>query len=112
MVNGSTFNLQPSTFNFQLFNMQFPKVISVKAIGKYKIQVHFNDNTQGDYDISHLAGKGIFKLWDADNNFSRVFINKESGAISWPGEIDLDTLNIYCKIKGISVDKYLHGQTN
>jgi hypothetical protein len=92
--------------------MQFPKVVAVKAIEKYKLLVSFNDETQGVYDISHLAGKGIFKVWDTDNNFSKVFINKESGAISWPGEIDLDTLNIYCTIKGISTDKYLHSQTD
>ncbi len=92
--------------------MQFPKVISVKAIQKYKIVVQFNDGTEGVCDLSHLAGKGIFSLWEKDNNFSKVFINNESGAITWPGEIDLDTLNIYCKIKGISTDKYLQSQTN
>jgi hypothetical protein len=92
--------------------MQFPKVISVKAIQKYKIEVHFDDSTQGVYDLSHLAGKGVFNLWEKDDNFSKVFINNESGAISWPGEIDLDTLNIYCKIQGISTDKYLQSQTN
>lgn len=92
--------------------MQLPKVISVKATQKYKIEVHFDDGTQGFYDLSHLAGQGIFKLWEKDDNFSKVFISKESGAISWPREIDLDTLNIYCKIKGISTDKYLQSQTN
>ena len=92
--------------------MQFPKVISVKAIQKYMIEVQFNDGTRGIYDLSHLAGKGVFSLWEKDNNFLKVFINAESGAISWPGEIDLDVLNIYCKIKGISTDKYLQSQTN
>ncbi len=92
--------------------MQFPKVTSVKAIEKYKIQVYFSDGTQGVYDVSHLAGKGIFNEWDLSNNFFKVFVNKESGAISWPEEIDLDTLNIYCKIKGISIDKYVHSQSD
>ncbi len=82
--------------------MRFPKVIDVKTIEKYKIEVHFNDGFKGVYDLSHLAGKEVFKIWDEDDNFSKVFINKESGAVSWPGEIDLDSLNIYCRIKGIS----------
>ena len=92
--------------------MQFPKVISVKAIQKYKIVVLFNDGTEGVYDLSHLAGKGVFNLWEKDDNFSKVLIDNESGAISWPGEIDLDVRNIYCKIKGIPTDKYLQSQTN
>ncbi len=92
--------------------MPFPKIIAVKAIGNYKLQIHFNDETRGGYDLAHLAGKGIFKQWDADNNFSKVFIDEASGAISWPGDIDLDTLNIYCKIKGITTDNYLHTITD
>ena len=92
--------------------MPFPKIIAVKAIEKYKLQVHFNDDTRGVYDLAHLAGKGIFKQWDTDNNFTNVFIDAESGTISWPGRIDLDTLNIYCKIKGITTDNYLYTITD
>lgn len=92
--------------------MQFPKIIKVKAIQKYKIEVDFNDGTHGVYDLSHLSGKGVFKQWDKDDNFSKVFISKESGAISWEDEIDLDTLNIYCAIKGISPDSFLERQTH
>jgi hypothetical protein len=80
--------------------MQFPKIISVEAITKYKLKVHFNDGTQGMYELSDLAGQGVFKTWDIDNNFFKVFINKESGAISWPVEIDIDTINAYSAIKG------------
>lgn len=87
--------------------MPFPKIINVKAIEKYCIQVEFNDGTKGVYDLTHLAGKGVFKQWDDDNNFFKLFIDTESGAISWPGEIDVDTLHIYCSIKGISADKYM-----
>jgi hypothetical protein len=92
--------------------MKFPKITYVKALENYKIEVHFNDGTQGIYDVSHLSGKGVFKGWDAHNNFHKVFVDKESGAISWPDNIDLDTLNIYCKIKGISISKYLQTQSD
>ena len=87
--------------------MQFPKLVTVKAIEKYKLFVTFSDETKGIYDVSHLAGKGVFKTWDTNNNFFKVFINKESGAVEWPGEIDIDTLNIYCSVKGISMDECL-----
>ena len=87
--------------------MQFPKIKSVTAIENYVLHIVFADGTEGDYDISHLSGKGVFKTWDTGNTFDKVFINPESGAISWPGELDVDTINIYCAIKGISVDSYL-----
>ncbi|HEY8658793.1 MAG TPA: DUF2442 domain-containing protein [Hanamia sp.] len=90
--------------------MLFPKITSVEAIAKYKLKIHFADGIQGVYEVSDLAGKEVFKIWDIDNNFFKVFINKESGSISWPGEIDIDTINAYCTIKGISPDKYLNNQ--
>jgi hypothetical protein len=87
-----------------------PKIISVEPLEKYKIKVVFADGILGIYDVSDLAGKGVFKAWDVDDNFFKVYISKESGAISWPGEIDIDTLNAYCTIKGIAPDKYLNNK--
>ena len=81
--------------------MNFPKIISVTSIEKHKLYVRFSDASEGEYDVSHLAGKGVFKSWDTDDNFSKVSINTESGAITWPGELDIDTINVYCKMKGV-----------
>lgn len=87
--------------------MDLPKVKSVNAVKNYLLRVVFIDNTKGDYDVSHLAGKGVFKSWDLDNNFYKVFIDPESGTISWPGELDIDTINVYCSINNLDVDPYL-----
>ncbi len=70
----------------------------------YKLFVTFFDSTEGVYDVSHLAGKGVFESWEADNNFFKVSVNPESGAITWPGELDIDTINAYCKVKGVDAD--------
>jgi hypothetical protein len=87
--------------------MKFPKIKAVTAIRKYLLHVEFTDGTKGDYDAGFLAGKGVFKLWDNNNNFFKVFIDADSGAISWPGELDIDTINVYCTIKNIDADSYL-----
>ena len=92
--------------------MQFPKIISVEALEKYKLNLRFSDGTEGVYDVEDVAGKGVFKVWDVDENFFKVFINEESGAISWPGEIDIDTVNAYCTIKNISPESYFKKQMN
>ncbi len=90
--------------------MQFPKIISVEAVDKFKLKISFNDGVQGIYDVSDLAGNGVFKEWDHDDNFFKVFINKESGAISWLGGMDIDTLNAYCTITGMSPELYLQNK--
>jgi uncharacterized protein DUF2442 len=87
--------------------MKFPKIKSVKAISNYILHIVFADGTEGNYDAGFLAGKGIFKSWNNNNNFFKVFINADSGAISWPGELDIDTINVYCTIKGIDTESYL-----
>jgi hypothetical protein len=86
--------------------MIFPKVISVAAADKYKIRIKFNDGTEGTTDLSDMAGKGVFKAWDAGNTFSKVYINEESGAITWPGNIDIDILNCYLQIKDITYEQF------
>lgn len=90
--------------------MQFPKVKSVTAVVKYKLAVSFSDGTEGEYDVAHLTGKGVFKTWDIDDNFFKVSVNPQSGAITWPNELDIDTINTYCKIKGIDVQEYLESK--
>lgn len=84
-----------------------PTVTEVFAKEKYVIHVTFADGTSGNYDLSHLAGKGVFKAWDEDDNFFKVFTSDQSGAITWPGELDIDTITIYCSIREIGVDQYL-----
>lgn len=63
-------------------NVVTPKIISVEALEKYKLQLRLDDGTEGAYEISDLASHGVFKRWDVHNNFFKVFVNKESGAIS------------------------------
>ncbi|MEO5946475.1 MAG: DUF2442 domain-containing protein [Chitinophagaceae bacterium] len=79
--------------------MKFPKVITAISKGKYNIHLSFEDGVEGIVDLSDMAGKGIFTAWDKDDNFNKVFIEKESGAIAWPGNLDIDTLNCYIQIK-------------
>ncbi len=85
-----------------------PTVISVAAIEKHKIEVCFHDGTKGVYDLGHMEGRGVFWAWDDLNLFFNVFISPESGAITWPGELDIDTITVYCALKNISVDEYLN----
>lgn len=88
------------------------KVVAVKALEKYSIYIHFSDGSSGVLDLSRHAGRGVFKSWNEDDNFNKVFINDESGAITWPDEIDIDTMNAYFIINKITPEEYRQLNTN
>lgn len=73
----------------------------------YQLSVLFDDGLDGIIDVGHLAGRGVFKAWDVNDTFKKVYINRQNNSISWTGEIDIDTLNVYCTIKGISPQNFL-----
>lgn len=81
-------------------------VISATSLGKYKLRLAFNDGTEGTVDLSDMAGKGVFTAWDKNDLFDKVYIDNESGAIAWPGNLDIDTLNCYLQIKEITYGQY------
>jgi hypothetical protein len=82
------------------------KIISVKALERYKIYAEFNDGTKGVYDLSDLAGKSAFKIWEQPGYFNKVFINPENNAIAWNEMVEIDTLNCYLHIRNISFEEY------
>lgn len=85
-------------------------VDSVRPLKKYQLLVRFNDGKEGIVDLSHLAGEGVFKSCDEEDYFSKVFISEESKAITWPGEIDIDTYNVYSSITGLHPKEFLNQQ--
>jgi hypothetical protein len=75
------------------------KPVEVKALNKYLIWVKFEDGTAGKIDLSDSKGIGIFKLWDENDNFSKVFINKETYGIAWNDELEICPETLYDQIK-------------
>lgn len=77
------------------------KPMEVKALPDYKIHVKFEDGTEGEVDLSHLAGKGVFKLWNDYSQFEKIYIGNH-GSISWSDEVDICPDSVYLKITGKS----------
>ncbi len=76
------------------------RVKSVKATGLYKIRVVFSDGINGIADLSHLAGKGIFSLWNDPAAFEKVYVDAASGAIAWSEDVDICPDTIYFQLTG------------
>lgn len=82
----------------------FPLPVLVKSLGKYKIWLKYADKTEGVVDLSNLAGKGVFGIWENGSCFENVFIDPISNAIAWNEELDLCPDNLYLEIKGVSFE--------
>jgi CubicO group peptidase (beta-lactamase class C family) len=66
------------------------RVSAVEVLPAYKLKVRFIDGTEGTVDMSRLIcdpGAGVFASLRDPAAFSQAYV--ESGAVSWPGEIDL-----------------------
>jgi hypothetical protein len=80
------------------------KPIEVKALPDYKIWIKYPDGAAGEVDLSHLAGRGVFKFWDDYQNFQTVYI-ADDGAITWNDQVDLCPDSIYLRLTGKSPEE-------
>lgn len=74
------------------------KAIEVKPLDHYRISLKYDNGVAGVADLSHLAGKGVFSLWNDYSLFRQVYIDPGSGAIAWNNEIDLCPDSLYLNI--------------
>ena len=86
----------------------FVDPIAVEPRDGYQIWVRYEDGVEGVLDLSHLAGRGVFKAWDNRAFFEGVHINEEGGCVCWgcpPGsdmELDIAPETGYARLLGIT----------
>jgi hypothetical protein len=72
------------------------RVTAVEPRAKFRIWVRFQDGTEGEIDLSDVAGRGVFKRWtDYPHEFAAVTIDPVSGAPTWPGDLDIAPDRLY-----------------
>jgi len=64
------------------------KILFVKPVLRFAIEVGFDDEAHGIVDLADIAGKGVFSQWLKEGVFESVKITS-SGALEWPGELFL-----------------------
>jgi hypothetical protein len=80
-----------------------PRPIEVRTLPGYTVWLRFSDGASGEVDLSDLAGKGVFAAWLEPGFFERAYISDAAGTLSWPGELDLDPVVLYCEVTGKKV---------
>ncbi len=82
--------------------------VEVRAGGRYRIWLRYQDGTEGEVDLSHLAGKGVFAVWDKEGVFAEVTLGPH-GAIEWPGDVDLCPDALYLRLTGKQPEEVFAG---
>lgn len=78
--------------------------VAVRTQKGYRLWIRYEDGTEGTVDLSDLAERGVFKSWEDRSIFEAVRIN-ESGAIEWPGGLDLCGDAVYMRLTEKSPDE-------
>lgn len=68
---------------------------------QYRLWIRYEDGVEGEVDLSHLAGRGVFAIWNDYRVFEQVSIGP-SGELRWGEEVDLCPDALYMQITGKS----------
>ena len=80
-------------------NLKNMRVTHVKTLPSFRLELTFDNSDSGVVDLNHLAGRGVFSAWNQPGVFEQVAISA-SGAVEWPGEIDLCPDALYLQMTG------------
>jgi hypothetical protein len=80
------------------------KPVEVRAEEDYRLWLRYEDGSEGTVDLSDLAGRGVLATWTDPTVFEAVQIS-ESGAIEWPGGLDLCGDALYMRLTGKSPEE-------
>jgi len=71
-------------------------IVEVKVIKNYVLFVRFENEVQGEVDISKLVPfEGVFAKLKNQKYFATVYVNKELGTIVWDNGADLSPSYLY-----------------
>jgi hypothetical protein len=80
------------------------KPIAVQARADYRIWIRYADGVEGEVDLSHLAGRGVFSLWQDPAAFQGVHLGPH-GAIAWTDEVEICPDSVYLQLTGKSPEE-------
>lgn len=73
------------------------RIIRVQVLEGYRLDLTFDDGVSGVVDLSEMAGKGVFVVWNDRQAFESVRVGP-SGELAWDGQVDLCPDALYLKV--------------
>lgn len=81
---------------------------AVESRPGYRVWLRYADGSQGEVDLSDLAGRGVFRAWDDPAFFEAVHIAPH-GSIAWGNDIELCADALYLELTGKTVEQLMPG---
>ena len=88
------------------YKQDMKSIAEVRPRDGYHLWIRFEDGVEGEVDLSHLAGQGVFSVWRDRQRFEDVRIG-EFGELSWGGEVDLCPDSLYLRLTGRTAEEVL-----
>ena len=82
--------------------------VAVEPREGYCIWIRYADGPEGEIDLSHLAGRGVFTAWDDRQYFEKVHVT-EHRSIAWDDRIELCPDALYMQLTGMAVEELMPG---
>ena len=73
--------------------------VEVRPLARYRLWLRYQDGTEGEVDLSRLAGRGVFAAWEHEGVFDQVKLGHH-GHLEWPGDLDLCPDALYLALTG------------
>lgn len=74
-----------------------PKIKKIRYKDNYIYYIRFEDNREGDVDFKQFLWGEAFDDLKDKAFFKKAFIDKTTGAITWPNGVDLAPEALYAK---------------
>ncbi len=79
--------------------MAMHRVVSVSPRAGFTLHLTFDDGVAGTVDVAHLAGRGVFEIWNERQAFEAISIG-DSGELRWGTSVDLCPDFLYLLLTG------------
>lgn len=79
------------------------RIVAARAEPRFRLWLRFADDSEGEVDVGHLVGAGVFEAWRDAAVWAAVRVDVDAGTVVWPGDIDLDPIALYCQVTGAAL---------
>lgn len=88
----------------------FPRIIAVRPLAEYRLELRFTDGTVGELDLrDHIVGRGgVFAPLEDLAFFRKVRVDPEAGTIVWPNDVDFCPDVLYGLMTGRAIPVLEH----
>lgn len=87
--------------------------VTVKYIGKYKLEIVFENGRRGIVDFEKYFEKGgVFSRFSDIEYFKKFYINKELGVLCWPDNVDIAPEILYHEATGEPLPAWMTSKEN